>query len=89
MADFNYVEWDSEEDTAGNTQHIGDNGLTRDEVEDVLYDPAGRGVQSRSSRRPALIGKTSTGKTIIVVYERHIDAEIVVIRPVTAYEIES
>jgi uncharacterized DUF497 family protein len=86
--DFDFVEWDSEDDSRGNTQHIADNGLSIDEVEDVIYDPQSRPVQSRSSRRPALIGQTSTVKTIIVIYERHNDAGILVVRPVSAYEIE-
>jgi uncharacterized DUF497 family protein len=86
--DFDFVEWDSEDEPRGNVRHIADNGLTIEEVEDVLYDPSSRPVQSRSSGRPALIGQTSTGKTIIVIYERHKDASIVTIRPVSAYEIE-
>ena len=86
--DFDFIEWDGEDDPRGNTQHIGDSGLTIDEVENVIYDPGSRAVQSRSSGRPALIGHTSTGKTIIVIYECHNDADIIVIRPVSAYEIE-
>jgi uncharacterized DUF497 family protein len=85
---FDFVEWDSEDDPRGNTQHIEDNGLSIDEVEDVISDPRSRPVQSRSSRRPALIDQTSTGKTIIVIYERHKDVGILVVRPVSAYEIE-
>jgi hypothetical protein len=65
--DFDFVEWDREDDPRGNTQHIADNGLSIDEVEDVIHDPRSRPVQSPSSRRPALIGQTSTGKTIIVI----------------------
>jgi uncharacterized DUF497 family protein len=86
--DFDFIEWDGEDEPRGNVRHIADNGLSIDEVEDVLYDPASRPVQSRSSRRLSLIGRTSTGKTIIVIYERHKDAGIVVVRPVSAYEIE-
>ena len=86
--EFDFIEWDSEAEPRGNTQHIAHNGLSMDEVEDVIYDPGSRQVQSRSSRRPALIGRTSTGKTIIVIYERHNDAGMIVIRPVSAYEIE-
>ena len=37
--------------------HIADNGLSIDEVEDVLYDPSSRPIQSRSSQRPAVIGR--------------------------------
>jgi uncharacterized DUF497 family protein len=86
--EFDFIEWDAEDEPRGNLRHIADNGLKTDEVEDVLYDPSGRPVQSRSSKRPALIGRTSTGKRIIVIYERHKDAGHVVIRPVSAYEIE-
>ena len=88
MLDFDYIEWDDAGDPRGNVGHVADNGLSRDEVEDVLYDPASRPALSRSSSRPALIGETATGKTIIVIYERHAEAGHVVIRPVTAYEIE-
>ncbi len=86
--DFDFVEWDSEHEPSGHVRHIADSGLTIDEVEDVLYDPASRPVQSRRSGRPALIGQTTTDKTIIVIYERHKDADIVTIRPVFACEIE-
>jgi uncharacterized DUF497 family protein len=86
--DFDFIEWDGEDESTGNVRHIADNGLSIDEVEDVLYDPSSRPVQSRSSGRPALIGRTSTGRSIIVIYERHKEAGHVVIRPVSAYEIE-
>jgi uncharacterized DUF497 family protein len=86
--DFDFIEWDGEDAPRGNTRHIADNGLNVDEVEDVLYDPRSRPVRSRSSRRPALIGRTSTGKTIIVIYERSKDAGHTIIRPVSAYGIE-
>ena len=65
--DFDFIEWDGEDEPRGNVQHIADNGLSIDEVEDVLYDPSSRPIQSRSSQRPAVIGETSTGKTIIVI----------------------
>lgn len=86
--EFDFVEWDAEDDPRGNVRHIADNGLSVDEVEDVIYDPQSRQVQSRSSKCPALIGRAGSGKAIIVIYERHKDAGIVVIRPVSAYEIE-
>jgi uncharacterized DUF497 family protein len=83
MLDFDFIEWDD-----ANTDHIADNGISRDEVEDVLYDPASRQTKSRSSGRPPLIGQTSTGRTIVVIYERHKSGGHVIVRPVTAYEIE-
>lgn len=36
MLDFDFVEWDD-----ANIGHIADNGITVDEVEDVLYSPDG------------------------------------------------
>ena len=47
--DFDFIEWDSEDDPLGNVKRIADSGLTIDEVEDVIYDPRSRPVQSRSS----------------------------------------
>src|SRR3954463_15510480 len=76
MLAFDFVEWDD-----ANTEHIADNGITIDEVEDVLDSPDARPVRSRSSRRPAVIGATSTGKTIIVIDERDKDGGDVIIRP--------
>jgi hypothetical protein len=67
MIDFDLIAWDDEDDPRGNVQHIAANGLTIDEVEEVLYDPANRPTISRSSGRPAVFGETDTGKEIIVV----------------------
>jgi uncharacterized DUF497 family protein len=83
MLDFDFIEWDD-----ANAGHLADNGLTVDEVEDVLYSPDARPIRSRSTGRPAVIGVTSTGRTIIVVYDRDKDGGQVIIRPATAYEIE-
>jgi uncharacterized DUF497 family protein len=83
MLDFDYVEWDD-----ANIEHVALNGLTIDEVEDVLYSPDARPIESRSTGRPVVIGETSTGKRIVVVYERDKDGRDVIVRPVTAYEIE-
>jgi hypothetical protein len=65
MLDFDFIEWDDL-----NTDHIADNGISMDEVEDVIRDPGSRQAKSRSSGRPFLLGRTSTGKTIVVVYEQ-------------------
>ena len=89
MIDFDFVEWDDEGEPRGNTAHVADNGLSPAEVEDVLYDPSSRPAVSKSRpHRPILFGTTSTGKSVVVVYERHADGGYVVVRPVTAYEVE-
>jgi uncharacterized DUF497 family protein len=86
MIDFDLIAWDDEDDPRGNVQHIAANGLTIEEVEQVLYDPANRPTISRSSGRPAVFGETVTGKDILVVYEVLETEPLIVIRPITAYE---
>jgi hypothetical protein len=86
--DFDFAEWDSEDHPRGDSRHIADNGMSIEEVEDVIYDSRSRPVQSLSSQHPARIGQTATGKTIVVIDERHNDGGILVVRPVSAYETE-
>ena len=43
---------------------------------------------SRSTGRPAVIGETSTGKTLFVVYDVMGDKSFTIIRPATAYELD-
>jgi uncharacterized DUF497 family protein len=83
MLDFDFIEWDD-----ANEDHIADNGLSIFEGEAVLYDPRSTQTRSKSTGRPALVGGTSTGKTIVVIYKRCKDGNDTIVRPVTAYEIE-
>ena len=83
---FDLIAWDDENDPRGHVQHIEAKGLTIEEVEQVLYNPANRPTISRSSGRPAVFGGTATGKDILVVYEVLETDPVIVIRPVTAYE---
>lgn len=79
--------WDDE--PGANVEHIGEHGLTADEVESA-FDDIVRQVRSRSSGRPAFFGKTYTGRTIFVVYEIDTDddgEEFVTV--VSAYERET
>ena len=79
------VIWDLDGDRDGNVQHIAQHGLTKEEVEEVLDNPAGVEL-SRSSGLPIVFGETSTGRLIAVVYQE-IDPDTV--RPITAYEVEA
>jgi uncharacterized DUF497 family protein len=81
------IAWDDEDNPRGNVQHIAANGLTVEEVEQVLHDPANRPTISRSTGRPAVFGATATGKDILVVYEVLETEPVIVIRPITAYEL--
>jgi hypothetical protein len=82
MLDFDFIEWD---DT--NIDHIAEHGLSMDEVEDVIRNANNIQGRSRSSGRPFLRDETSTGKSIVVIYERYKDGRDVIIRPITAYEV--
>ena len=81
------VAWDAEEDPKGNVQHIAEHGLTVEEVEEVLLNERNPVGESRSSGRPITSGETSSGKRIVVIWEEALDNPMI-IRPVTAYEVE-
>lgn len=83
---FDLIAWDDEDDPRGNVQHIAANGLSIEEVEQALLDPANRPIVSRSTGRTAVFGMTATGKVIFVVYEVIQTKPVIVIRPITAYE---
>jgi uncharacterized DUF497 family protein len=74
-----------DDDPEGNVRHIAEHGLTKEDVEDVLY-----GVHeldtSRTSGRPIAFGFTSVGTFVCVVFE-WVDDETVY--PVTAYPLEN
>ena len=78
------VIWDDE--PGGNVEHVAVNGLTPDEVDEVLLDPNAPIAVSRSSGRPCKFGWTSTGKPIIAVWTVENDDPLVIC-PVTAYEV--
>jgi uncharacterized DUF497 family protein len=83
VLDFDFIEWD---DT--NERKVGDHGLTTDDVENVLRtaNPV-KGV-SRTSGRPLAEGWTTGGRYVRVVYETMDAGGVVVLRPVTAYDID-
>jgi uncharacterized DUF497 family protein len=82
---YTAIFWDPDGDPYGNVRHITEHGLTKDEVEEVLENPAGVEA-SRSSGLPIAFGETSTGRLIAVVYEE-IDPDTA--RPITAFEVEA
>ena len=82
--DYLRILWDDPDDPEGNVQHIGEHGLSIDEVEEVLANPASEGL-SKSTGRPVAWGYTQEGLYLIVVYEQ-VDEES--IRVVTAYEVD-
>jgi uncharacterized DUF497 family protein len=80
---FFRVIWDDPDDPYGNVQHIAEHGLTIEDVEEVLENPASEG-KSASTGRPCVWGYTLENVYIIVVYDE-INPDT--IRVVTAYEV--
>jgi hypothetical protein len=78
------VIWDDE--PGGNVEHIAENDLTPEEVDEVLLDDTISAAFSHSSGRPCKFGTTSTGKHIIVIWDE-VNDDPRMIYPVTAYEV--
>lgn len=78
------VIWD--DSPGGNIDHVALNGLTPDEVDGVLLDDSIPQDRSRSTGRPCKLGWTSTGKHIIVIWDV-VNDDLLIIVPVTAYEV--
>ncbi|MBI1918062.1 MAG: DUF4258 domain-containing protein [Planctomycetes bacterium] len=70
-----------------NVEHVAENGLVPEEVDEVLLDDAIPTAYSASTGRPCKFGYTSTGKYIIVVWDELCD-DPRMIYPVTAYEVQ-
>jgi len=81
------VDWDDPDDADGNTAHVGEHGLTTNEVESVLLNPNASHDVSSSSELPIVFGLTYTGVYIVVVYEVLNPEDPLILRPITAYEV--
>ena len=79
------VIWDLEDDVQGNFQHIAEHDITPEEVEEVLNDRHSQTACSESSGRPITFGWTAGGRYLAVIWEL-VDADPLVVYPVTAYE---
>ena len=80
------VIWDSDDDPAGNVQHIAQHGVTKDEVEEVLDDHYHDYFISREEPyNPIIFGDTTTGKFIAVLFEV-VDPDLPRVYPLTAFD---
>ena len=82
------VVWGADDDPDGNVQHVAENDLDVEEVEDVLLNPDNETVVSRTSGWPITFGWTSTGRHIAVIWETVCD-DPRMIRVRTAYEVKA
>ena len=64
-------------------RHLSEHGISQDDFEYVVCNPASKG-QSRSSGLPAAWGYTPDGRYVMAVFEELDDLTIL---PVTAYEV--
>ena len=78
------VIWDDE--PGGNVEHVAENGLTPEEVDEVLLDDSIPTAHTKATGRPCKFGYTSTGKHVIVIWDELSD-DPRMIYPVTAYEV--
>jgi hypothetical protein len=87
---FDLCDWEDESDSHSNTRHVGSNGVTPEEFEEVLTAVARRDVQpSRShSENMTCHGETSEGRPLRIVFELDESDDFVYVRPITAYECE-
>ncbi len=80
------VIWDLDDDPTGNVQHIARNGVTKDEVEEVLDGHYHEYFFSREEPYNAItFGETTTGKHLAVLFEV-VDPVPPTVRPITAFE---
>jgi len=80
---INSILWDLDDDPNGNVHHCAQHGVTKIEVEEVFQNVQDTDV-SRSSGRPVVFGDTTSGRHLMVVYEK-VDAAT--IYPMTAYDV--
>ena len=66
---FDFIIWDLDDDPDGNVQHCGEHGVTKEEVEEIFENPMDEDT-SHSSGRPVIVGDTSAGRHLMVVYEQ-------------------
>ena len=88
VIEADFIDWDDPDDPEGNVAHLAENDVTPAEFEEVLSRPEGRDDVSRTTGRPVRFGWTSTGKHLIIVFEIADDGGFVIVRPITAYEVD-
>jgi len=77
---FWFTIWDGEND-----EHVCQHGVTQDEFEEVVADPASSVVPGRFPGRFEVRGETASGKRLVCVYDLLDDTTIY---PVTAFEVD-
>jgi uncharacterized DUF497 family protein len=74
--------WDDE---GGRDEHISEHDVTKEEVEEVLLNPANPTTRSRTSGEQITFGYTSSGRHLAVVWAQVLENPFTVY-PITAYD---
>lgn len=76
--------WD--EEPGGNVEHVAEHGVTPEEADEVILANYRRATTSQTTGRPVVFGWTSTGKHILVAFDR-VSNHPPTVYPRTAYEV--
>lgn len=76
---------DLDEEESSRAEHVGEHGVTKNEVVEILLNPANPTVTSRSSGEQIAFGYASTGRYLAVVWEQ-VPEEPFTVYPITAYD---
>lgn len=82
-----FIDWDQSDDEGSNTTRIAEHGQSPEEVESTLFDENTTFDVSDSSGGPIAFGSTDRGRFVVVVFEVLNQADPLVIRPITAYDV--
>lgn len=85
MAKIDDIWWDLDDEEGSRAEHVGEHGVTKDEVEEILLNPANPTLTSRTSGEQITFGYTSAGRYLAIVWERVQDVPFTVF-PITAYD---
>jgi uncharacterized DUF497 family protein len=80
-----HIVWDLDDDPLGNVQHILEHGITKEEVEEVLFSPASVTTTSDSSGERITFGHS--GSDYLAVVWEHVMDNPLTMRPITAYQV--
>jgi hypothetical protein len=86
MAKIDDVWWDLDDDDESRSEHIGEHGVTKSEVEEILKNPRNVTTTSRTSGEQITFGYTSEGRYLAVVWEQALDFPLTAY-PITAYDV--
>ncbi len=83
---FDLCDWENDGDSRSNTRHVGHNGVTPKEFEQVLTTVARRNIQTSRSHPENMtcVGKTNSGRNLRIVFQLDESDDFIYVRHVSA-----